>query len=79
MKKLALAAVLAVLVFGIASAQLDNLRLGLQASPTISWLSSNDDLINRTASSIGISVGGVAEYYFTENLAFHWWFRSGVR
>lgn len=70
MKKLALTAAVAILFLGLAQAQLDNLRLGLQLSPTISWISTNDDLINKTGSNIGIAIGGVAEYFFTENLAF---------
>lgn len=70
MKKLALTAAVVTLIMGFAEAQLDNLRLGLQLSPTISWISVNDDQINKTGSSVGISVGGIAEYYFTENLAF---------
>ena len=70
MKKLALIGATTVFVFGIAQAQLDNLRLGLQLSPTISWMKTNDDLINKAGSNVGISVGGVAEYYMTENVAF---------
>ena len=53
----------------ISNAQFDNLRLGLQVSPAMTWISANDDRVNKVSSNVGIGVGAVGEYYLTENLA----------
>jgi len=49
------------------NAQFENLRFGFQTSPTISWLSSSDKLINTSGTNLGIKVGSIVEYYLTEN------------
>jgi outer membrane protein with beta-barrel domain len=70
MKKLMLAVLMVFCLKSIVSAQLENLRIGMQLSPTMSWISTNDDLINRTSSNIGVSVGVVAEYMMSEHISF---------
>jgi hypothetical protein len=70
MKKLVLAISFAFCLHFLATAQLENLRLGFQVSPSMSWISTNDQEINRTSSSVGISVGAIAEYFMTEQLSF---------
>lgn len=69
MKKLALLS-LAVCTYALGFGQFDNLRLGLHLSPTVSWISTDDDLINRTSSNVGIRIGAAGEYYMSENIAF---------
>ena len=54
----------------LVSAQAENLRIGVQLSPTMSWISSNDNLINRTSSSVGVTVGALAEYPMSESISF---------
>ena len=70
MKKLALVGIVFWAFSQIATAQFDNLRLGIQVSPTMSWISTNDDRINKTSSNVGIGVGAVGEYFLTENFSF---------
>ncbi len=53
-----------------ATGQMSNLRLGLHVTPAMTWLTSNDDLINRTGSNASIGAGFAGEYFMTENLAF---------
>lgn len=47
----------------------NELRLGLQLSPTFSWLSTDDNLINGNGANVGLKLGVVSEYYFRENYA----------
>ena len=70
MKKLVLAISFTFCLQFLATAQLENFRLGFQASPSMSWISTNDQEINRTSSTVGISVGAIAEYFMTEQLSF---------
>ncbi len=70
MKKLMLAVLVVFSINTHANAQLDNLRLGVQLSPSMSWISTNDNLINRTSSNMGITMGAVAEYFMTESISF---------
>ncbi len=49
---------------------LDNLRFGFQASPTFSWMNTNDNKINNNGSFpgvLGIKLGMRGEYLFTPN------------
>ncbi len=70
MKKLMLAFLMVFCLNSIMLAQPENLRIGVQLSPTMSWISTNDDLINRTSSNIGISLGAVTEYFMSDNISF---------
>jgi hypothetical protein len=70
MKKLMLAALLVFCVNTLVKAQLENLRIGVHLSPTMSWISTNDDLIYRTSSNVGISMGALTEYYMSESISF---------
>ena len=70
MKKLMLAVLVVLCLNSIALAQMENLRIGVQLSPSMSWISTDDDLINRTSSNIGISMGAVLEYIMSENISF---------
>jgi len=45
------------------------LRLGFQLSPSISWLSTDDNAINGNGSVLGMRLGMMGEYYFRENYA----------
>ena len=70
MKKLTALVLITSAFMQVGLAQLSNLRLGLNVRPAMTWLSSNDDLINRTGSNAAIGIGFTGEYYLTENLAF---------
>jgi opacity protein-like surface antigen len=48
-----------------------DLQFGIQASPTFSNMSTNDNLINSDGSNLGMKLGLVGEYYFRENYSFH--------
>ena len=69
MKKLALIAMAVFFCGTQMTAQFENLRLGIYATPTISWIKTNNDLINKTGSNLGFRAGFVGEYFFGENLA----------
>lgn len=49
------------------SGQFERIRFGFQASPGISWLSSDDKLINTSGTNLGIRIGSIVEYYLNEN------------
>jgi hypothetical protein len=49
----------------------DGLRIGFQASPTLSWLDVIDNnQVNNNGSNLGLKLGLMGEYYFKENYAF---------
>lgn len=54
-------------VLGTLSGQLERWRFGFQASPSLSWMSANDKLINSSGTNLGIRIGTTAEYYLNEN------------
>jgi len=70
MKKLMCSILVLFCLNTIVSAQVENLRVGMQLSPTMSWISTDDNLINRTSSNIGITLGALAEYEMTEKISF---------
>ena len=39
-------------------------RFGIQASPTITWMSSSDKKINGNGTSVGLKLGVIGEKYF---------------
>jgi len=51
-------------------AQTQGFRLGFQASPTFSWLDSDDKFINSSGSNLGLRLGLKGEYFFAEKYAF---------
>ena len=51
-----------------ANAQIENLRLGFNLSPFVSWLVNDDPEIRRTGSNVGLQAGAIAEYYLNENM-----------
>lgn len=69
MKKIALALGFLFALQGIVSAQ-SEFRFGVQASPTWSWLRTDDKLIENTGSNWGLKFGVLGEYYFAPNYAF---------
>lgn len=69
MKKIALLLFFSSFLLGEAEAQ-KKLRFGFQASPSWSWLRTNDRKIEGVNSNWGIKLGALGEYYFTDNYAF---------
>jgi hypothetical protein len=51
-------------------AQVDNVRFGVQLSPALSWMSTDDNKINRAGTNLGLKLGMISEFYFRENYAF---------
>lgn len=47
----------------------NDIRFGFQVSPNLTWLSSNDNTINREGVNLGLRLGVIGEYYFTERYA----------
>lgn len=68
MKKLVPVALL-ILFAACGFAQSENIRLGFQLSPVISWMGTDDQTIRRTGSNVGLQAGAAGEYYFSENVA----------
>ena len=52
-------------------AQINPIQLGIQASPTFNWLSTDQNLIESDGTKLGLKLGLIAEYYFQENYSFH--------
>jgi opacity protein-like surface antigen len=50
-----------------AQAQMSNLKLGIQASPTFSWMTTNDNNITSDGTVAGFNLGITGQYYFSEN------------
>ncbi|MEM6321273.1 MAG: porin family protein [Bacteroidota bacterium] len=73
MKKIALVitffSALTTLSFGQFDFDENELRLGFQLSPSFSWMSTDDNLINGNGANLGIKLGMMSEYYFRENYA----------
>lgn len=71
MKKLIFSILSIVLCSNIATAQLSvsRVKFGIQASPTLGWISTNDNKINGNGPNIGFKLGVIADYYFNENYA----------
>lgn len=69
MKKIALAFGFLLALQGMSWAQ-QEFRFGVQASPTWSWLRTDDKLLEGTGSNWGLKFGVLGEYYFANNYAF---------
>ncbi|MGB0984235.1 MAG: porin family protein [Saprospiraceae bacterium] len=50
-----------------AQAQVSNLKLGIQASPTFSWMTTNNNNITSDGTVAGFNLGITGQYYFSEN------------
>ncbi|MDH3652388.1 MAG: PorT family protein [Saprospiraceae bacterium] len=42
---------------------------GIQVSPTVGWMKTNDNLINSNGVKVGIKIGGLGEYYLSDWMA----------
>ncbi len=71
MKKLILATLSIIFCASITTAQMSisRIKFGIQASPTIGWVSTNDTKINGNGVNTGFKLGVIADYYFNENYA----------
>ncbi len=63
-------------IFGFASLALKaqfagDLQFGIQLSPTFSGMTTNNNLINRDGTNLGLKLGVIGEYYFGETYSFH--------
>lgn len=54
-----------------ASAQYGDLKFGIQVSPTFSGMTTNNNLINRDGSNLGLKLGLIGEYYISERYSIH--------
>lgn len=68
MKKIALFLCFSAFLLGKAEAQ-KGIRFGFQASPSWSWLQTNDRKIEGVSSNWGVKLGALGEYYFADNYA----------
>ncbi len=68
MKKITLLFLFAAFMLGKAEAQ-KGIRFGFQASPTWSWLKTDDRKIEGISSNWGFKLGALSEYYFANNYA----------
>lgn len=48
-----------------------DLQFGIQLSPTFSGMTTNNNLINRDGTNLGLKLGVIGEYYFGETYSFH--------
>ncbi len=68
MKKIALLLCCSAFLLNQAEAQ-KGIRFGFQASPSWSWMNTNDRKIEGISSNWGVKLGALAEYYFADNYA----------
>jgi Outer membrane protein beta-barrel domain len=59
----------ALMVALCASIQAQTYRFGLQASPSFTWLKTDNNIINSNGTNTGLRLTVLAEYYFKENFA----------
>lgn len=70
MRKIALAfCFCAFLLNGLFAQDMKGIRFGIQASPTWSWLRTDDKKIEGLNSNWGLKLGALSEYYFANNYA----------
>lgn len=70
MKKIALAFCFCIfLLSGLSAQDMHGLRLGVQATPTWSWLRTSDKKLEGVSSNWGLKLGMNGEYYFANNYA----------
>ena len=48
-----------------------DIKFGVQASPTFSWMSTNNNLIDGDGSNLGLKLGILGDYYFTDQYSLH--------
>lgn len=69
MKKIVILIGFFALFLGATNAQ-NNIRIGFQASPSVSWMQVVDEnKINNNGTNLGLKLGILSEYYFQENYA----------
>ncbi len=51
-------------------ADISNVRLGIQTTPTTTWMSTNDNQIEGDGTKLGFNLGFMAEFNFAENYSF---------
>ncbi|MEM7103526.1 MAG: porin family protein [Bacteroidota bacterium] len=61
---------LTLFTYSFSIAQDGGVRLGIQASPTFTWLASEDNTISSNGLRAGFKIGPIGEFYFRENYAF---------
>ena len=64
--RIAIAFLLSIPMLGL-QAQIENYRFGLNISPTISYMTSNDKRINANGANLGITIASIAERHLNEN------------
>lgn len=55
------------ILFGIIVAKAQDFKVGIQLSPSWSWMKTDETHINPNGSLLGLKLGAVGEYYFREN------------
>lgn len=68
MKKIVALGVFYVMVTFTLQAQND-IRFGVQVSPTFSWMNTSTNRINPSGTNLGLKLGMIGEFYFRENYA----------
>ncbi len=70
MKKIIFVIALFALSFSAVQAQSGDFRFGFQASPSLSWMSTNVNYVNANGTIPGMKLGVIGEYYFRPEYAF---------
>lgn len=73
MKKITIILLVTICFTGQSIAQkvdFSNIRLGIQTTPTTTWMSTNDNQITSNGTELGFNLGFMGEYYFAENYSF---------
>ena len=70
MKKIVAIAAFFMLFAHLSQAQQTDLRLGFQVSPTVSFMSTDDNKVNGNGANLGLKLALAGEVFFRENYAF---------
>jgi hypothetical protein len=71
MKPYSLLPLLFLVTGGWLTAQVNPIQLGVQLSPTFSYMGTDNNLIEGDGTKLGMKLGLIVEYYFQENYSFH--------
>jgi len=69
MRKIIVLLVLFAAISNKAAAQFNDLRFGMELSPSFSWLTTDDNQINRSGTNLGLKLRMLADLQFQENYA----------
>jgi Outer membrane protein beta-barrel domain len=70
LKKIFIFFLLSLPIATFAQLSINRVKFGIQASPTLGWMRTDDNTIKGNGTNLGLKLGVTTDYYFAENYAF---------